>query len=233
MDLLVYLVRKRELDVTYISISALASDFLDYIGRLEVPPSLDQIGDFILLAATLLEFKANELLAGPEPEITEAEMQKALREHSLADLLALRTQVERLAELEEHQVNLFDRGTLRIEGLEAELSSEMLTDVSIYDIAVAFRDLIQRVPEVPVHLVDRIPYTLEGQMAFITAFFGGRSRIAFAELGEALPSRVAVVMTFLAMLELLRLGRIAVRQAEAFGPLVLILKEAKRKERGE
>jgi len=221
--LLVYLVRKRELDIAYISISALATDFLNWLERCPAP-DLDQIGDFILLAATLLEYKVNELLSAPEPEITEAEMGEALREHSLAELLALRTSVQRLAELEERQSNLFDRGGIYVAGLEAELSEEMLADVSIYDIAVAFRDLIYNLPPEPTHLVEQIPYTLEGQMAFILGFISASKRIAFTKLSAALDSRLAVVMTFLAMLELLRLGRLAVRQSEAFGPLWIIKK---------
>lgn len=221
MDLLVYLVRKRELDIAYISISALATDFLNWLERIE-NPDLDQVGDFILLAATLLEFKVGDLLAGPEPDITEAEMGEAYREHSIAELLALRTNAQRLAELEERQSNLFERGGVHIAGLEAELSGEMLADVSIYDIAVAFRNLIYKLPPEPTHIVEQVPFTLEGQMAFIMSFFKSGKRVAFERLAEALETRLAVVMTFLAMLELLRLRRIAVRQTETFGPLWLV-----------
>jgi segregation and condensation protein A len=96
MDLLVFLVRKRELDAGYISVSAIASDYLAWLDRVELP-DLDHAGDFILLAATLLQFKASELLVGPEPEIAESEMLDAMREHSLAELLALRTTVGKLA----------------------------------------------------------------------------------------------------------------------------------------
>ncbi len=223
MDLLVYLVRKRELDIACISISALTIDFLNWIEKYPTP-DLNQIGDFILLTAILLEYKVNELLAIPEPEITEIEITNALREHSTADLSALHISVQKLAELEERQSNLFDRGGVYISGLESELSEEMLSDVSIYDIAVAFRELIYHLPPEPTHLIDQIPYTLEGQMAFIMEFFGNSKRISFNKLSAVLDSRLAVVMTFLAILELLRLGKLAVRQSEAFGPIWIIKK---------
>jgi len=224
MDLLVYLVRKRELDVAYISISAIAADFLSWLERTELL-DLDNAGDFLLLAATLLQFKADGLLEVGEPDITEAELTEAFRERSLIELLALRASVQKLAELEERQIGLFDRGSVEITGLEAELTGEMLTDVSLYDIALAFRDLIQNLPEEPTHIVDQIPFTIEGQMAFILSFFGQSKRVAFARLAESLETRLAVVMTFLAMLELIRLKRVIVRQQETFGPLWLVLRE--------
>ena len=224
MDLLVYLVRKRELDVAYISISAIAGDFLTWLERTALV-DLDDAGDFLLLAATLLQFKADELLEIGEPEITEAELTEAFRERSLVELLALRASVQKLAELEERQIGLFDRGTVEITGLEAELTGEMLTDVSLFDIALAFRDLIKNLPAEPTHIVEQIPFTIEGQMAFVLSYFTRAKRVAFAELAEALRSRLAVVMTFLAILELIRLKRILVRQRETFGPLWLILRE--------
>ncbi len=225
MDLLVYLVRKRELDVAYISISAIAGDFLTWLERTALV-DLDDAGDFLLLAATLLQFKADELLEIGEPEITEAELTEAFRERSLVELLALRASVQKLAELEERQIGLFDRGTVEITGLEAELTGEMLTDVSLFDIALAFRDLIKNLPAEPTHIVEQIPFTIEGQMAFVLSYFTRAKRVAFAELAEALRSRLAVVMTFLAILELIRLKRILVRQRETFGPLWLILEKA-------
>jgi len=225
MDLLVYLVRKRELDVAYISISAITADFLQWLERCDLP-NLDNAGDFILLAATLLQFKADELLASGEPEITEAELTDAFRENTLVDLLALRASVEKLAELEENQIGLFDRGAVQITGLDEELAEESLAEVSLYDIALAFRDLIQNLPPEPTHIVERIPFTIEGQMAFILALFTQSKRIAFDRLAASLDTRLAVVMTFLAMLELIRQSRISVRQSETFGPLYLFSKES-------
>jgi segregation and condensation protein A len=224
MDLLVYLVRKRELDVAYISVSAIASDYLNWLEKTDVV-DLDNAGDYLLLAATLLHFKADELLAIGEPEITEAELTEAFKERSLVDLLALRASVQKLAELEEHQIGLFDRGVVEVGGLEEELVGQALSDVSLYDIAMAFRDLIENLPVEPTHVIEKIPFTIEGQMAFILSYFSHAKRIAFDKLAAALETRLAVVMTFLAMLELIRLKRVAVRQQETFGPLWLVLRE--------
>ncbi len=223
MDLLVFLVRRRELDVAYISVSAIARDYLDWLDRREIP-DLDAAGDFILLAATLLQFKALNLLPGSEPESSDAEIDAVERWHSEAELRALRETALRLAELEERQVNLFNRGVVHLGGLDEELTADMLSDVSKFDLALAFRDLIYRLPQEPTHVIEDIPYSIEGQMAFIRAFFGGSTRVAFERLAEALLSRLAVIMTFLAMLELIRLGVVRVVQREAFGPLWLLLR---------
>jgi len=87
---------------------------------------------------------------------------------------------------------------------------------------LAFRDLIYKLPEEKLHVVENIPFTLEGQMAFVLSFIGGKTKTAFTRLAETLSSRLAVIMTFLALLELIRLGRVRVAQRAPFEPLWLI-----------
>lgn len=221
MDLLVFLVRRRELDVAYISVSAIAGDFLEWMNRADIT-DFDIVGDFILLAATLLQFKVANLLPGDEPELSEAEFAAIQRLGSPEDLAALRRTIAKLAELEARQINLFNRGTVELSGVDEELTQDMLSSVTAYDLALAFRDLIYRLPPEPTHIVEDIPYTLEGQMAYILSFGRGAKRVSFIRLAQGLTSRLAVVMTFLAMLELIRTGRLKVMQREPFGPMLLI-----------
>jgi len=222
MDLLVFMVRRRELDVAYISVGAIAADYLTWIERMQ-PLDLNNAGDFILLAVILLQLKAAELLPSPAPEPMELELLPSEHQRSYDELIALKASIARLAELEELQINLFDRGGIHISGLDRELAGEMLSDVSIYDVAVAFHGLIQKLPTEPTHIIEDIPYSLEGQTAFILSFFEKRKRIAFRNLANALESRLAVIMTFLAMLELMRIGRVVVKQQRPFGEFELIL----------
>ncbi len=222
MDLLVFIVRRRELDVAYISISAIARDYLDWLDRVETL-EVDSAGDFILLAAILLQFKALNLLPGEEPEVAEVEWDGRGRTEAGEELNVLRSSIARLAELEAKQINFFDRGVVQVSGLEEQLTGEMLANVSAIDLALVFRDLIYKLPPEPTHIVEDIPYSLEGQMAFIFSFFKRSKRVAFERIAEALSSRLAVIMTFLAMLELMRLVKIRVVQYQPFGPLWLIL----------
>jgi len=229
MDLLVFMVRRRELDVAYISVGAIAADYLNWIERMQ-PLDLDNAGDFILLAVILLQLKAAELLPSPAPEPVELELLPSEQQHSYDELIALKASIARLAELEEQQVNLFDRGSVYISGLDRELAGEMLSDVSIYDVAVAFRSLIQKLPPEPTHIIEDIPYSLEGQTAFILSFFEKSKRVAFRHLANALESRLAVIMTFLAMLELMRISRVVVKQLHPFGEFELILFDSEKDE---
>lgn len=221
MDLFVFLIRRRELDVAYISVSAITRDFLDWIERVDFI-DLDAAGDFILLVATLLQFKVMNLLPGAEPETSDAEISSLNRERSEEELLALRSTAARLGEMEARQVNLFKRGNVHLAGIDEEITNEMLSDVSVYDLALAFRDLIYKLPDEPTHVIEEIPYTLEGQMAFILSFIGKSRRIRFEDLAEALLTRLSVIMTFLAMLELMRVRNIRVVQKDPYGPLWLI-----------
>ena len=224
MDLLVLFVRRRELDVAYISVGAIITDYLHWLQHSELL-ELDSAGDFILLAAILLQFKAAGLLPTPEPEPSDVELPGRDGEHSHAELLAIRLGAARLAELEENQINLFDRGIVHLAGVEEQFTSDLLADVSLYDLAVVFRDLILRLPPEPTHLIEDIPFTIEGQMAFILSFFTQGKRVVFNRLADALESRLAVIMTFLAMLELIRQGLLRVSQPQPFGRLYLIKPE--------
>ncbi len=229
---MVFLVRRRELDVAYVSVSAIARDYLDWIERKGIP-DIDSAGDFILLAATLLQFKALNLLPGSDPDTSDAEINNLERLHSEEELAALREAAQRMGDLEERQANLFDRGTVQLGGLDEEVTTEMLSDVSKFDLALAFRDLIYQLPQEPTHIIEDMRYTIEGQTAFIMSFFGEDTRLAFDRLAEVLISRLAVIMTFLAILELIRIGRMRVMQREAFGPLWLIRRKKKEPISGE
>lgn len=226
MDLLVFLVRRRELDIAYISVSAIATDYLSWLERKE-ELDLDYAGDFILLAAVLMQFKAAELLPTNEPEFSEAEMITGNQEVSFEEVNALKLKAAKLSELEEQQVGLFDSGGVYIAGLEESLASEMLSDVSVYDIALVFRSLIRELPPEPTFIIEEIPYSIEGQMAYILSFFEKKKKVQFTRLAESLESRLAVIMTFLAMLELMRLGKISIRQPHPFGEFWLLLRETK------
>jgi len=223
MDLLVFLVRRRELDIAYISVSAIATDYLSWLDRKE-ELDLDYAGDFILLAAVLMQFKAAELLPTSEPEPSEAEMITRDQDFSYEDLAALKIKAAKLAELEEQQVGLFDIGGVHITGLEESLASEMLSDVSVYDMAIVFRSLIRELPPEPTFIIEEIPYSIEGQMAYILSFFENTKKVLFARLAGSLDSRLAVIMTFLAMLELMRLGKVSIRQPHPFGEFWLLMR---------
>lgn len=221
MDLLIFLIRRRELDIAYISVSAIASDFLEWLSKIE-QIELDNAGDFILLAATLLQFKVNSLLIGNEPEYSEAEQTILERHGSTEEIMALRNAIQKLSELESQQINLFDRGSIQFKGVDDEITEEMLSDVSVVDLALIFRDVIYKLPKETTHLVETVPYTLEGQMVFILSFFKDKKKINFHALSEKLTSRLSVIMTFLAILELIRLSKVRVMQNEPFGTIYII-----------
>ncbi len=221
MDLLVFLVRRRELDVAYISISAITQDFLEWLDRLEVA-NLDIAGDFILLASTLIQFKVFNLLPGSQPELSEAERIEQPRTIGFEELEGLRETASKLAELEENQINLFERGNVHLAGVDEKLTDELISDVSLLDLALAFRDAIYKLPEEPTYILEESRYTLEGQIAFIKSYFGDNNKLSFTDLSSVLESRLAVIMTFLAILELIRIGQLRVVQAGPFEPLWLV-----------
>lgn len=247
MDLLVYLVRQREIDVAMISVAQLAEDYLKWwqsrLEQIDLPVSyngdeenrengysyigldLDSAGEFVLLAAILLEYKAVSLLPMEQPDLSGIEVGSADDEWDPELLSQFQAPAQLLAELESKQINLFDRGAVHITGLDMEITSDMFSEVAVYDLALAFGRLNQELPPEKRHVVEGIPFTIEGQTSYILSFFEGTRKVSFEKLATGLTSRIAVVVTFLALLELIRRQKVAVIQTENFGSLWIIWRE--------
>ncbi|MFN3822189.1 MAG: segregation/condensation protein A, partial [bacterium] len=158
MDLMVYLIQRRELEVCSISLSAIASDFLSWLDA-NPNPELDHIGDFLLLAAILVDYKFRSLFNPTEEQDTSVEIAEQMREYSYQELQALNRQVKILANLEEKQLYLFERGTVKVEGLDEGIADLILSEVSLYDIALAFRNLLERLPTPQTYMLESSSYT--------------------------------------------------------------------------
>lgn len=233
IDLLIYLVHQKEMDVAEISLSEITSNYVDWwqdnysVGSavfdlLKSTELWNSFGDFILAAAILFEYKASTLL--PE-EIVELEAQAPewWRENSAELLLAYQSGIDILDGLEMEQTAWFDRGNVYVAGLESDVRSELLSSVSLHNLAEIFHSITRQLPAEPDARIDKIPYTIEGQKAFVLSFFKSSNHIHFDVIASSLKSKIAVVTTFLALLELIRQREIIVRQEKNFAPLSIIL----------
>jgi segregation and condensation protein A len=104
---------------------------------------------------------------------------------------------------------------------EAE-EDESLRDVSLFDLISSFKFAIERMPKKFVHEIIRLNVTLEEQIDFVLDFFSRRSEATFYELVKDMTEKIRVVVTFIALLELIRSQRIVVRQAEPFGDVSIM-----------
>jgi len=215
LDLLLYLVKKHEVDVTTVPIAKIATEFVAYLDVLS-ELAVDQVGDFVDLATVLLEMKARALV--PRPEETEEPVEMA-REDLVQRLLEYK-QYRDAAALLEDRARLWEARSPRLtvaHGTSADGPAEVtIGDVHVWDLVGAMARVLrkreQRRPRQIVH--DDTP--LEVHVARIEALVAEQGRVAFTGLFDDEMPRSKVVGIFLAVLELVRRGRLVTRQADLF-----------------
>lgn len=228
LDLLLYLIKKEEVDIYEVSLSKLATQFLEYLSLMR-QLDLDVAGEFIVMAATLIYIKSRELLPvdqqagldgeedGPDPRWELIRQLVAYKKFK--DAAAQLQQLEHLQEsVYPHQVApLRDLEPPPMAGLRA----------SLFDLLTALRQVLQRLAErqPPNEIVDD-RWTVAGQMEHILRVLAERGRTTFAALFTPMQHRAEVVATFLALLELIRLQQVMAWQREEFGEIELVRRES-------
>ena len=211
MDLLLYLIRREEVDIFDIPIARIADEYLRSLQLME-EANLEVGGDFLVMAATLLSIKARMLLPRPsfeEGEVYEEDPRRALVERIL-EYKAFKESAELFRRLEEEQSNRFWRGSASLP--EEPRAHQALQDVTLYDLLLAFKLAIDRCQaDKPLYNVYRIAETIEKRLEHLRQRLQERRKIAFSVLARELDSRLSVIVTFLAILEMVRLGEITLR----------------------
>jgi segregation and condensation protein A len=214
MDLLLYLVKKHEVDVTEVPIARITAEFIAYLDVLE-ELAIDQVGEFVELASVLLEIKARALV--PRPEETE-EPAELVREDLVQRLLEYKQFRDAAAILEDRA----RQWELRFPRVAAEPAARgtpapvTIADVHVWDLVGAMsRVLRKRERRRPRQIIqDDVP--IERHVERIEALVQELGRVAFTALFDDEMPKSRVVGTFLAVLELVRRGRLATRQERLF-----------------
>lgn len=231
-DLLLFFIRRDEIDIHDIPIAKITKDFLDYIKHLEAL-NMEVASEFILVAGTLIRIKAKMLL--PRQELDEQGQEIDPREDLVKHLLEYKKYKSALADLEKWETAQLDRekrGNVRKEiGLlsassdaEAELQS-----VDLYKLLKVYQKLIRKFEaqqNKPTHEIVPYPYRVEDQRAYILERLSQVPRLSFLEIiGDDL-NRIALIFNFLAVLELLALGELDLVVGEGFNNFWISKKEA-------
>jgi len=216
MDLLLHLIRQQDLDIFDIPISRITDQFLEVLRGVQVQ-DLDQAGEFLEMAATLIRIKARMLL--PRREEDEDEDPRAELVRRLLEYEQIREVTQRLSVAESERSRRFSRGWRRPRRVAAAADSELETTwEEVFEAALGVT-----VPE-PVdrrHRVTTRPVAMEDKITLIMEALGERSRVEFARLMLPWKDQMHGVMTFLAGLELTRRQQILLRQVRPFSELWL------------
>ncbi|RJP74230.1 MAG: hypothetical protein C4524_13130 [Candidatus Zixiibacteriota bacterium] len=210
MDLLLFLIRREEIDVFNIPIALLTREYLRSLELMRAL-DLDVGGEFLAMAATLLHIKARMLLPRPVKEFaTEEDDPRRDLVERLLEYKAFKESAEVFRVWESAQSERFCRSPQEVpEGNDAE---EVLRNVTLFDLLQAFKRAMDRFKEEqPGYNVFMQPETMDQRMEFLRSRLQDHKRVSFQLIALELETRLAVIITFLAILEMVRLGEILLR----------------------
>lgn len=221
MDLLLHLIRKHQINIYDIPIALIAQQYLEYLSMMKTL-NLSFAGDFLVMAATLLHIKSRMLL--PKEEKPQAEDEEGLDPR--AELVRQLVEYERFKEAagtlvvrEQLWRESFRRDPLPFSA-EAVAEEDLVTeDLQLFDLLSAFQDVLDRAPTDTIVELSRETWTVQDRIQGILERLEGESTVPFEALFEHHWSKPLVIVTFLALLELVRMNLVRLFQGEWFGPI--------------
>ena len=220
LDLLLYFIRRDELDIYDIPIAKITKDFIDVIEEWK-RANLILAGDFIVMASTLMRVKARMMI--PRPELDEDGDIIDPREELMQQLIDYRRFREASGILKNMAIDnsysirrQFEQELSNAEDDELEV---YFKDITLYDLARKFKEAIESKPVISQFELNREPIRLEKQKELILKYFDGEGRVRFTTIINSLKSRMEIVVTFLAVLDLVRDGLCSLEQSDVFGEI--------------
>ncbi len=222
LDLLLFFIKRDELDIYNIPIAKITKEFFDYLQYMQ-QLDLEIAGDFLVTAAELMQIKVRMLLP-PEPGEAEEDDPRANLVKRLIEYKRFKEVAADLVVREDAQMKVAYRGYHESDPRVEELSGDerTLSDVSLFDLIASFQYAVARMPKKFIHEIVRLNVSIDEQIEYILDFFARRSEATFFELIEGMTEKIRVVVTFIALLEVIRSKKIIVRQGEPFGELSIM-----------
>jgi segregation and condensation protein A len=221
LDLLLYLVKKEEVDIYEVNLTKIAGQFIEHV-ELMKELDLDIAGEFLVMAATLIYIKSRELLPkNQQAEVPEEEDEEDPRWELIRQLVEYKKFKDAAASLQQREL-LQEQIYARIPG-RPEFATEPTSvrpEVSIFDLVNAVNSILKRFGQrQQTRDVFEERWTVSEKIELVAGFIRDRSRLRFSELFESAASRVEVIVTFLAVLELIRLKQLRIEQPEPFAEI--------------
>jgi segregation and condensation protein A len=221
LDLLLHLIKKNEINIYDIPIAMIAQQYLSYIEAMK-DLNLTVAGEFLVMAATLLQIKSKMLLPVEESAEDDEEGPDP-REELVRRLLEYKTFKEAARQLDTQERmwrEIYSRPITPSEDV-AQSDETLLDNIGLFDLVDALQEILNRNPGKK--LLEIIPdnLTVRDRMNVLLEALEGQESIGFEALFEASCHRLVIIVTFLALLELIRLRTVRVYQAENFGPILV------------
>ena len=219
LDLLLYLIKRDRLDIHDIPIAPITRQYMEYLEVMQ-ELNLDVAGEFMVMAATLIHIKS-KLLVPIEPTEAEGDEEHVDPREELVQRLLEFQRYKEAAGILHQQAQIRAATWTRPETVLPRFddAGEEMLEAGLYDLIAAFRELLERRKTLLAHEVESEGPPVELRMEELLAMIPEGSSLEFLELFAALETKAAMIVTFLALLELIRLKRVRVYQRGMFGPI--------------
>jgi len=214
LDLLLYLIRRQNLDVLDIPIADITQQYVDYIEMME-ELQLELAGEYLLMAAMLAEIKSRMLLPRSEEEEEDEEDPRAELVRRLQEYERYKQAAEDLNELPRMERDNF-QGSAEVTQRKKDVKPP---DVAMQDVLLAFKDVLSRAEMFAHHHIQKEPLSVRQRMSEVLSTLASENFTEFQDLFDPQEGRMGVAVTFIALLELLRERLIELVQAEPYSPI--------------
>lgn len=220
LDLLLFLIRKKKINIHDIPISIITREYLDYLDRKE-RINLEREGEFLLVAALLIYIKSQMLLPREKLSEEEEDPRNSLVSR-LLDYQKIKAASALLKEREDEQMRLWQRTALP--PLQAKDDYE-LSEVSLFDLAEAFLTLMRKKEQENIRIIDGKDYSLEEKMDELLLHLKEKRYLDFLEFFNNQESIEAALISFFCLLELIKTGIVIAVQKNLFDPIQVWLRQ--------
>jgi segregation and condensation protein A len=218
LDLLLHLIKKHEVDIYDIPIALITQQYLDYLDLMS-ELNLDVVGEFLVMAATLIHIKSRMLLPRPDPsqEDPDEDPREALM-RQLVEHQRFKAAAELLHEKEIQRSAQWGRPAARVSEVVGE-APEPEIEVDLFSLMAAFRQVLDRARQRPRVILPPEQISIESRIEQLTARLSETEACGFEDLFADVDTRAVMIVTFLALLEMIRLKLVRVFQQGNFGPI--------------
>jgi segregation and condensation protein A len=230
LDLLLYLVSKDEVDILQISVARIAEQYMEYLDLMR-ELNIDIAAEYLYMASTLIRLKARELLPPAEGEVIEQEEGIYNKQQLIDQLLEYKKYKEAafsLRHFEAEQIGCFTRGTADQNFTGPAQDNEcFIGTITVFDLISAFKRILERTVDEKNYLINADNVKIDDRIEHVLAAIDTDGEIRFEELFADDTRKIVLVVTFMAILELIKMAQIFFRQEEQFGPIFVKRRSAK------
>lgn len=229
LDLLLHLIEKEEVDIYNIPIAIITEKYLDYLQTLQLL-NLEVVGDFLVMAATLMQIKVKMLLpqtvsnADETGEDGEGDPRWELAQ-KLIEYKKIKEASLSLQQLENNQSLMYTRNGGEFADKKITAAVDPLKDLSVWDLVDAFKIIIESLEEKPINTLPKQEISIKQRMTEIMDLVSQDGKMLFQRVFSEVKTRLGMITCFLAVLELIRLRKITASQIALFGEIILTIPE--------